>query len=167
MSQENWRTLIVSNEQKIDEQKIKEKVLFLCTGNSARSILGEALLRHAAGDDFEVYSAGLEPKGINPYTVRVLAEIGIDTRDQRSKDVREYLGKVNFAHLITVCGHAEENCPTAFLGVSQHIHWPLEDPAKFEGSDEAKLAKFREIRDQITSLIQQWLIEQGIAARVS
>lgn len=159
----------MSNEQKIHEQtgsepKIKEKVLFLCTGNSARSILGEALLRHDAGDTYEVYSAGLEPKGINPYTVRALAEIGIDTSGQRSKDVREYLGKVNFAHLITVCGHAEENCPTAFLGVSKHIHWPLEDPAKFEGSDEAKLAKFREVRDQIASLIQQWLVEQGVKA---
>lgn len=147
---------------KSDEQKIKEKVLFLCTGNSARSIMGEALLRHYAGDDFEVYSAGLEPKGINPYTVRVLAEMGIDTSGQRSKDVMEYLGRVNFAHLITVCGHAEENCPTAFLGVSKHVHWPLEDPAKFEGSDEAKLAKFRQVCDQLALYIQQWLVEQGI-----
>ncbi len=142
-----------------DKSIVKEKVLFLCTGNSARSILGEALLHHYASDNFEAYSAGLEPKGINPYTVRVLAEMGIDTRAQRSKDVREFLGRVHFAHLITVCGHAEENCPTAFLGVSKHIHWPLEDPAKFEGSDEAKLAKFRDVRDQIALLIQQWLVE--------
>jgi arsenate reductase len=152
----------MSDLPKSEEQKVKEKVLFLCTGNSARSIMGEALLRHYAGDDFEVYSAGLEPKGINPYTVRVLTEMGIDTSGQRSKDVMEYLGRVNFAHLITVCGHAEENCPTAFLGVSRHVHWPLEDPAKFEGSDEAKVAKFRQVRDQLATYIQQWLVEQGI-----
>jgi arsenate reductase len=147
-----------------NERKIKEKVLFLCTGNSARSIMGEALLRHYAGEHFDVYSAGLEPKGINPYTVRVLAEEGIDTSGQYSKDVMEYLGKVNFGHLITVCGHAEENCPTAFLGVSQHLHWPLEDPAKFEGSDEAKLAKFRQVRDELITKIQAWLREEGIEA---
>lgn len=145
-----------------NEQTPREKVLFLCTGNSARSIMGEALLRHYAGDHFDVYSAGLEPKGINPYTMRVLAEIGIDTAGQYSKDVMEYLGKVNFGHLITVCGHAEENCPTAFVGVSQRLHWPLEDPAKFEGGDEAKLAKFREVRDQMAAKIQTWLLEQGI-----
>lgn len=154
----------MSNAGKINTDKIKEKVLFLCTGNSARSIMGEALLRHAVGDDFEVYSAGLEPKGINPYSVRALAEIGVDSSGQSSKDVMDYLGKVNFAHLITVCGHAEENCPSAFLGVSNHVHWPLEDPAKFEGSDEAKLAKFREVRDQLTTLIQQWLVAQGVTA---
>ena len=146
--------------------KAKAKVLFLCTGNSARSIMGEALLRHAAGDDFDVYSAGLEPKGINPYSVRVLTEIGVEMEGQRSKDVMEYLSKVNFAHLITVCGHAEENCPAAFLGVSQHVHWPLEDPASFVGSDDAKLAKFREVRDQLAVLIRQWLVEQGVTARV-
>jgi arsenate reductase (thioredoxin) len=150
-----------------DEQQVKEKVLFLCTGNSARSILGEALLRHYAGDRFEVHSAGLEPKGINPYTLRVLAEKGIDTSGQSSKDVREYLGKVNFGTLITVCGHAEENCPTVFLGISQHLHWPLEDPAKFEGSDEAKLAKFRQVRDQIATLVCEWLSEKGILATPS
>ena len=155
----------MSNADKINTDKIKEKVLFLCTGNSARSIMGEALLRHAAGDDFEVYSAGLEPKGINPYSVRALAEIGVDSSGQSSKDVMDYLGRVNFAHLITVCGHAEENCPSAFLGVSNHVHWPLEDPAKFEGSDEAKLAKFREIRDQLATLIQQWLVAQGVTAQ--
>lgn len=148
-----------------DTNMTKEKVLFLCTGNSARSIMGEALLRHLAGDRFDVHSAGLEPKGINPYSVRALAELGIDSSGQSSKDVMDYLGKVNFAHLITVCGHAEENCPSAFLGVSQHVHWPLEDPAKFEGSDDAKLAKFREVRDQLATLIQQWLVQQGVTAQ--
>jgi arsenate reductase len=147
------------------EAKFKEKVLFLCTGNSARSIMGEALLRHYAGDHYDTYSAGLEPKGINPYTLRILAENGVDTSGLYSKDVKEYLGTVNFSHLITVCGHAEENCPTAFVGVTQHVHWDLEDPAKFEGSEEAKLAKFRETRDQLTKLIQQWLVEESVESR--
>jgi arsenate reductase (thioredoxin) len=144
----------------------KPKVLFLCTGNSARSIMGEALLRHYGGDEFEAYSAGLEPKGINPLTVRVLAELGVDSSGQRSKDVMEYLGQVSFAHLITVCGHAEANCPTTFLGLTDRVHWNLEDPAKFEGSDEAKLAKFRKVRDQLAMLIQQWLAEQGVRTHV-
>lgn len=142
----------------------KPKVLFLCTGNSARSQLGEALLRHRAGDEFEVHSAGLEPKGVNPYTVRVLEEKGLDTSGLWSKDVMEFLGKVNFSYLITVCGHAEENCPTAFLGVSHHLHWPFEDPAKFEGDDAATLAQFRQVRDRIDAKIQTWLVEEGITA---
>ncbi len=140
--------------------KSKAKVLFLCTGNSARSIMGEALLRHYGGDRYEVHSAGLEPKGINPYTVRVLTEKNIDMTGQRSKDVTEYLGRVNFGYLITVCGHAEENCPTTFLGVSQRIHWPLEDPAALQGSDEEKLAKFREVRDQIAQRVQAWIAQE-------
>ena len=138
----------------------KPKVLFLCTGNSARSQMAEALLRHHAGDDYDVYSAGLEPKGLNPYTVRVMTEKGIDMSSHYSKDVTEYLGKVNFGYLITVCGHAEANCPTTFLGVSQRIHWPFDDPAAAQGSDEEILAKFREVRDQIEAKIQEWVEEE-------
>jgi arsenate reductase len=137
----------------------KIAVLFLCTGNSARSQMAEAFLHKYGGDRFEVHSAGLEPKGINPYTVRVMNEIGIDLNGQRSKDVMEYLGRKHFGYLITVCAHAEENCPTTFPGVSQRLHWPLEDPAAFQGSDEAKMAKFREVRDQIGQRIQDWLKE--------
>ena len=136
----------------------KAKVLFLCTGNSARSQMGEALLRKYAGDRFEVHSAGLEPKGLNPYTARVLEEIGVDPSRHRSKSLREYLGRVNFGYLITVCSDAEKNCPI-FPGVSVRLHWPFEDPAKAEGSDEEKLAKFREVRDQIDARIQVWLAE--------
>ncbi len=136
----------------------KAKVLFLCTGNSARSQLGEALLRKHAGDRFEVHSAGLEPKGLNPYTVRVLEEIGVDPSQHRSKGLRDYLGRVNFGYLITVCSDAEKNCPI-FPGVSVRLYWPFEDPAKAEGSGEEKLAKFREVRDQIDARIQAWLAE--------
>jgi arsenate reductase len=137
----------------------KSSILFLCTGNSARSQMAEAFLRKYGGDRFEAYSAGLEPKGINPYTVRVMGEIGIDLSGQRSKDVLEYMGKQHFGYLITVCAHAEENCPKTFPGIGQREHWDLEDPAAFQGSDGAKMAKFREIRDQIDQRIQAWVQE--------
>jgi arsenate reductase (thioredoxin) len=140
----------------------KAKVLFLCTGNSARSQMAEALLRKHAGDRFEAYSAGLEPKGINPYTIKVMDEIGLDLSGQYSKDVEEYLGRINFGYVITVCGNAEEKCPTTFLGVSHRQHWPLEDPAAFEGSEQATLEKFRETRDQIERRVQRFVSEEGL-----
>jgi arsenate reductase len=135
----------------------KISVLFLCTGNSARSQMAEAFLRHYGGERFEAHSAGLEPKEIHPYTVRVMEELGIDLSGQRSKDVMEYLGQRHFSYLITVCAHAEANCPKVFPGVGQRIHWALEDPAAFEGSEEAKLGKFRQIRDEIAERIQTWI----------
>lgn len=138
----------------------KTKVLFLCTGNSARSQMAEAWLRHLAGDRFEAHSAGLEPKGINPYTVRVMAERGLDLAGHESKDLRVYLGHVHFGVLITVCDHAEENCPTSFLGVGQHLHWSLQDPAAFVGSEEETLEKFRATRDEIETRVTAWLAEQ-------
>lgn len=140
----------------------KTKVLFLCTGNSARSQMAEALLRGYAGDHFEVHSAGLSPKGINPYTRRVMEEIGDDLEGQTSKDVREYLGWVHFGYLITVCNHAEENCPTTFLGISHRLHWDLDDPAAFAGSEEDTLAEFRRVRDEIDHHVRSWLDSQRI-----
>jgi len=142
--------------------KNKPKVMFLCTGNSARSQMAEAFTRKYAGDKFEVYSAGLEPKGINPFTIRVMEEIGISLDGQRSKSLNEYLAKVHFAHLFTVCGHAEANCPRVFLTQGQHKHWDFEDPAAFEGSYEEKMAKFREVRDQIDQRVQDWVAEVEI-----
>jgi arsenate reductase len=139
----------------------KTQVLFLCTGNSARSQMAEALLRHRAGDQFQVYSAGLEPKGIHPYTKQVMQEIGLDLAGQYSKDVREYMGKLHFGYLITVCANAEEKCPTTFPGVGQRLHWAFDDPAAAEGTEEEKLQKFREVRDQIDQRIRAWLAEQG------
>jgi len=142
----------------------KPRVLFLCTGNSARSQMAEAFLRTYAGDRFEAHSAGLEPKGINPYTVRVMEEIGISLEGQRSKDLREYLSQMHFAVFVTVCGQAEQNCPRVFLmSAGRHIHWDLEDPAAFEGSDTQKLDKFRQVRDQIDGLVKDWLAGQGVA----
>jgi len=139
----------------------KPRVLFLCTGNSARSIMAEALLRYYAPNSFEVYSAGLEPKGINPYTIRVMNEIGLDVSGGRSTDVMEYLGKTHMGYVITVCSNAEERCPIFPFG-TQRLHWPFEDPAAFEGTDDEKLAKFREVRGLIHQRIQAWLREQGI-----
>ena len=141
----------------------KTKVLFLCTGNSARSQMAEALLRHHAGERFEAYSAGLEPKDIHPNTEKVMQEIGIPLTGHYSKNVREYMGKLHFGYLITVCANAEEKCPTTFPGVGQRLHWAFDDPAVFEGTDEEKLRKFHEVRDQIDERIRAWLAEQDAA----
>jgi arsenate reductase len=138
-----------------------ERVLFLCTGNSARSQMAEAFVQKYAGSQLEAHSAGLEPKGINPYTVEVMSEIGIDLSEKRSKGVEEYLGKVLFQTLITVCDHADKNCPTVWPGVNTRLHWSFEDPAAFEGPHEEKLAKFRQVRDQIDDRVRAWLVERG------
>ncbi len=138
--------------------QVKMRVLFLCTGNSARSQMAEGLLRHYADDRFEVYSAGLEPKGMNPLTVRVMEEAGIPLTGQRSKDVGEYVGRVHFSHVITVCSRADDKCPV-FPDISQRLRWPFDDPAAVEGTDEDKLARFREVRDQIDRRIREWLTE--------
>jgi arsenate reductase (thioredoxin) len=138
----------------------KIRVLFLCTGNSARSQMAEAFLRHLAGDKYEPYSAGLEPQGIHPLTTKVMDEVGIDIRGQRSKALKEYMGKVHFGYLITVCHEAEERCPTAFPGMGQRLHWDLEDPARFSGDEEKKLNKFREVRDRIEARVRAWIKNQ-------
>ena len=142
----------------------KIKVLFLCTGNSARSQMAEAFLRKYGGEHFEAYSAGLEPKGIHPYTKQVMQEIGFSLEGQRSKDVTEYLGRAHFGYLITVCSNAEERCPTTFPGVSQRSHWFFEDPAAVEGTEEKKLLQFRQVRDQIEQRIKEWLAEQAVVS---
>ena len=139
----------------------KTKVMFLCTGNSARSQMAEAFLRKYAGDHFEVYSAGFDPRPIHPYTFQVMKELGYDLSGQHPKDLKQYLGKVHFGIVITMCQKAEENCPT-IPDVSTRLYWGLEDPAAFEGTEEGKLDKFREVRDQINAKIKEWLKERGI-----
>ncbi len=139
----------------------KPKVLFLCTGNSARSQMAEGLLRALAGDHFEVFSAGTEPKGaILPEVQEVMREVGIDISSQWSKSVMEYMGRVNFGYVITVCADAEENCPAVFLNMGTHAHWPLDDPAKFD--KEKRLASTRHVRYQIELRLRLWLTGQGI-----
>jgi arsenate reductase len=124
--------------------------------------MAEAFLRKNGSDQFEAFSAGLEPKGMNPMTVRVMSEVGIDVSSQRSKGVAEYLGRVLFQYLITVCDDAEKNCPTVWPGVNKRLHWSFEDPAAVEGSEEEKLAKFREIRNQIDEKVHEWLVAQEV-----
>jgi arsenate reductase len=122
--------------------------------------MAEALMRKYAGDRFEAHSAGLEPKNIHPLAIQVMREKGIDISNQASKGVDTYLGKTLFQYLVTVCDDAEKNCPTVWPGVNQRVHWSFEDPAAFEGTDEEKLAKFREIRDRIEQRLISWLEAQ-------
>jgi len=117
------------------------RVLFLCTGNSARSIIAEALLRDMGGEDFEVHSAGTHPKGINPFTVKVLDQAALNSPDFRSKNMDEYLDE-KFDYVITVCDNAAERCPV-FPGDPERIHWSFSDPAAVEGTDVVKLAAFQ------------------------
>ncbi len=140
---------------------MKTKILFLCTGNSARSQLAEGLLRALAGRYFEVFSAGTEPKGsILPEVQEVMREVGIDISGQWSKSVMEYMGKVNFGYVITVCSDAEENCPAVFLNMGTHEHWPFDDPAKFD--EQQRLTSTRRVRDQIEDRLRLWLTQQSI-----
>lgn len=145
----------------------KQRVLFLCTGNSARSQMAEAFLRHYAGEHFEVHSAGLEPKGIHPLTFQVMEEIGLPLSGHTSKGVNIYLGKMLFQYLITVCDKAEQNCPTLWPGVNQRLHWSFEDPAAFEGTEEEQLARFREVRDQTKQKVQDWIAMQSKVGSLS
>lgn len=135
------------------------RVLFVCTGNSARSVMAEALLRRHGGDRFEVHSAGTEPKGINPLTLRVLAEAGIDASWARSKSVDEFLDQP-FAHVITVCDQARQSCPV-FPGVHESLHWDLEDPAAAEGDDDARMAVFRRVFSELDERIALFAATTG------
>ena len=119
------------------------RVLFVCTGNSARSIMAEGLLRRHGGDAFEVHSAGTDPRGVNPSTLRVLAEAGIDASWARSKSVVEFVGQ-QFDYVITVCDQARQVCPV-FAGVHETLHWDYEDPAEAEGTDDERMAVFRRV----------------------
>ena len=138
---------------------MRPKVLFLCTHNSARSQMAEAFLRKYAGDRFEVYSAGLEPAAIHPYTKQVLEEIGINMSGHYAKGLDQWLGTVHFAYLITVCAKADQLCPI-FPGMGERLSWPFADPASFEGTEEEKLNKFREVRDEIEQHIKDWSREE-------
>ena len=125
----------------------KQRVLILCTGNSARSQMAEGLLRHDAGDRFEISSAGTNPSKVRPEAVSVMRELGIDISGHRSKSVDEFTGQP-FDYVLTVCDHAKESCPI-FPGKAVMIHQSFEDPAAMQGSEEARLAAFRQVRDQL------------------
>lgn len=133
----------------------KEKVLILCTGNSARSQMAEGLFRSALGEKFEVFSAGIKPSSVRPEAIEVMREIGIDISGHRSKSVDEFLGQ-RFRYVITVCDNAKESCPI-FAGKAERVHWSFEDPAAAQGSEEERTAVFRRIRDQIVGRIKTFI----------
>ena len=132
-----------------------KRVLILCTGNSARSQMAEGLLRHFAGDRFEVFSAGVKPAQVNPLAIAVMKEIGIDISKHKSKSVAGFSGQ-QFDYVITVCDNVKQTCPV-FPGEYQRIHWGLEDPAQAQGTEGEKLNVFREIRDKIKENIAGFL----------
>jgi arsenate reductase (thioredoxin) len=144
---------------------VSPRVLFLCSGNSARSQMAEGWLRHLAGDRFDVVSAGTEPSRVNPLAIAVMRERGIDISGHESKSAGKFLGQ-HFAYLITVCDSAREKCPI-FPGVLKRIHWPLEDPAAAVGTDAERTAVFRRSRDDIEGHIRAWLREQEVGPRDS
>jgi len=132
----------------------KKRVLILCTGNSARSQMAEGLLRQEAGDRFEVFSAGTKPSLVRAEAIAVMQELGIDISGHRSKSVDEYRGQ-GFDYVLTVCDNAKESCPV-FPGKAVMIHHNFEDPAAAEGSEEARLAAFRRVRDELSRYLRDF-----------
>src|ERR1044071_7172961 len=130
----------------------RQRVLILCTGNSARSQMAEGLLRHLADERFEVMSAGVSPTQVRTEAITAMREIGIDISHHRSKSVDEFTGQ-EFDYVITVCDNANEQCPI-FPGKTQRIHWSFEDPASAQGDNEARLAVFRKVRDEIRARLK-------------
>jgi arsenate reductase len=126
---------------------VKKRILILCTGNSARSQMAEGLLRHDAGDRFEVFSAGTRPSSVRPEAIEVMRELGIDISGQRSKNVDAFAGQ-SFDYVLTVCDKARESCPI-FPCQGLAIHQNFEDPAASKGSEQARLALFRRVRDEL------------------
>lgn len=130
----------------------KPRVLFLCTGNSARSQMAEGYLRHLAGDRFDVASAGINPTTVNPLAIKAMDEIDVDISSHRSKTAGSLL-RQSFRYVITVCDNANERCPI-FPGAVKRIHWPLDDPAGAKGTDAERMAVFRRIRDEIVERVR-------------
>lgn len=131
------------------------RVLFLCTGNSARSQMAEGLLRQFGGPAFDVHSAGVLAKGLNPLTIASMQEIGIDVSSQRSKGLERYVEQP-WDYVITLCDSAAETCP-AFPGPAQRIHWSIPDPAMTTGSEETRLAAFRAARQELSKRVDEFV----------
>src|SRR5579883_607960 len=133
----------------------KQRVLFVCTHNSARSQMAEGWLRHLAGDRFAAFSAGTEARGVNPIAIRAMAEVGIDISAQESKTLDRYLAEPWDA-VITVCDQANESCPF-FPGGKHRLHWSFPDPSTATGTDDEKLAVYRTVRDAIRIRLKEIL----------
>lgn len=137
----------------------KKRILVLCTGNSARSQMGEGLFRHEGGDGYEVHSAGTKASRVRPEAIAAMRELGIDISGHRSKSVDEFAGQ-SFDYVVTVCDNARDNCPV-FPSGTVRLHWSFEDPAAVEGSEEDRLSAFRRIRDQIHDRVRSFFKEQA------
>jgi arsenate reductase len=133
----------------------RKRVLILCTGNSARSQIGEGLLRQMAGDRFEVASAGVAPTNVRPEAIQVMREIGIDISHQQSKSIDEFLNQ-QFDYVITVCERANAQCPVLRVK-TQRVHWSIEDPAAVQG-DSSRLAAFRRARNEIGERLKEFVM---------
>lgn len=133
----------------------KKRVLILCTGNSARSQMAEGLLRHDAGEHFDVFSAGTHPSIVRPEAIVVMQEEGIDITGHHSKSLEEFIGQ-DFDYVITVCSKARDNCPI-FPGAPEQIAWDFDDPAAVEGDEEVRLRAFRRVRDEIHQRLRLFL----------
>ena len=136
----------------------RRRVLILCTGNSARSQMAEGLLRHDAGDRFDVASAGTRASFVRPEAIAVMAELGIDISQHRSKSVDEFAGQ-SFDFVITVCDNARETCPVYF-GTAQKLHRAFADPAASTGPEEQQLAVFRRVRDELRAFLREFSAQQ-------
>ena len=130
----------------------KPRVLILCTGNSARSQMAEGLLRHDAGDRFDVESAGTRPTSVRPEAIAVMRELGIDISGHRSKPVDEFAGQ-SFDYVLTVCDSARATCPI-YPGHANRLHRSFDDPAAVEGDERQRLAAFRRVRDEIRGYLR-------------
>ncbi len=137
----------------------KTRVLFLCTHNSARSQMAEGLLRHLAGDRFEVMSAGTEATSVRPEAISAMAELGIDISEQESETLNRYLDEP-FDYVVTVCDDANEACPV-FPGARNRLHWSFRDPSRATGAGEERLGVFREVRDEILARVEKELVPVG------
>ena len=138
----------------------KQRVLFLCTHNSARSQMAEGLLRHLAGDRFDAYSAGTEATCVRPLAIRAMGEVGIDISGQESKTLDRYLGEP-FDAVVTVCDQANEACPL-FLGAKERLHWSFPDPSRATGTEEEQLATYHTVRDAIRARIERELLDRTV-----
>jgi arsenate reductase (thioredoxin) len=137
----------------------RERVIFVCTHNSARSQMAEGMLRAWAGDRFEVFSAGTEATRVRAEAIAVMSEIGIGISGHTSKTLEPFLGE-SFNWLVTVCDDATEACPT-LPGVRQQAHWSIEDPSAVEGDDETRLDAFRAARDDLRDRIRSFIADPG------
>lgn len=135
----------------------RTSVLFLCSGNSARSQMAEALLRHSAGDRFEVHSAGMRPKGIHPLTHQVLNEIGIDSSGQTSKPVSELMGRLSIQVAVILCDKTRVECPSIYPFALRTLYWPFPDPVGAGLSAARQSERFREVRDAIRARLEEWI----------